>query len=279
MSHTVNDIPANFKSTLPPRKRAKTQEEKEQRRIERILRNRKAAHQSREKKRLHLMYLERKCSLLERIMSHVNLGQLVESTGDPELRRAVTEYEAVVKADPSTSPEANASFSGSVEDNDNLERYEKDANIESSSASTSALSSATTPIVKSPSISGTTPGSPCTTIVGGENSRFERRDFIIENANDAVKPESTSTDSYSYVGGANYHHPSFSVFEDSDPRVFSGSKANNESWNLLLTQSHNYPLGGSNIFKDDISEPFELTDSSLDLDHWRNPAEIVQWKE
>lgn len=51
--------------SLPPRKRAKTQEEKEQRRIERIMRNRQAAHASREKKRKHLEALESKCSALE----------------------------------------------------------------------------------------------------------------------------------------------------------------------------------------------------------------------
>lgn len=45
-------------ANLPPRKRAKTQEEKEQRRIERILRNRRAAHASREKKRRHVELLE-----------------------------------------------------------------------------------------------------------------------------------------------------------------------------------------------------------------------------
>ena len=71
-------IPTNFKSTLPPRKRAKTKEEKEQRRIERILRNRRAAHQSREKKRLHLQYLERKCSLLENLLNSVNLEKLAD---------------------------------------------------------------------------------------------------------------------------------------------------------------------------------------------------------
>lgn len=48
----------NFKSSLPPRKRARTDEEKEQRRIERILRNRRAAHQSREKKRRYVETLE-----------------------------------------------------------------------------------------------------------------------------------------------------------------------------------------------------------------------------
>lgn len=52
-------------SPLPPRKRAKTQEEKEQRRIERIMRNRQAAHASREKKRKHLETLEGRCTELE----------------------------------------------------------------------------------------------------------------------------------------------------------------------------------------------------------------------
>ncbi|KAJ4377635.1 transcription factor that binds to CRE motif [Neocucurbitaria cava] len=39
------------KTSLPPRKRAKTEDEKEQRRIERVKRNRLAAHNSRERKR------------------------------------------------------------------------------------------------------------------------------------------------------------------------------------------------------------------------------------
>lgn len=51
-------VDANIKTTLPPRKRARTQEEKEQRRVERILRNRRAAHASREKKRRHVEFLE-----------------------------------------------------------------------------------------------------------------------------------------------------------------------------------------------------------------------------
>lgn len=47
-----------FTSTLPPRKRARTKEEKEQRRVERILRNRRAAHLSREKKKKYIEFLE-----------------------------------------------------------------------------------------------------------------------------------------------------------------------------------------------------------------------------
>lgn len=46
------------KSPLPPNKRAKTKEEKQQRNIERILRNRRAAHTSREKRRINVEHLE-----------------------------------------------------------------------------------------------------------------------------------------------------------------------------------------------------------------------------
>ncbi|KAG7697815.1 hypothetical protein KL930_000130 [Ogataea haglerorum] len=59
---TFSDLPLG---TLPPRKRAKTEEEKEQRRVERILRNRRAAHASREKKRRHVEYLENYVTDLE----------------------------------------------------------------------------------------------------------------------------------------------------------------------------------------------------------------------
>lgn len=67
-------VDPNFKSSLPPRKRARTQEEKEQRRVERILRNRRAAHASREKKRKHVEYLESYVLLLE-----ANLATLLEN--------------------------------------------------------------------------------------------------------------------------------------------------------------------------------------------------------
>ncbi|CAK7228245.1 transcription factor that binds to CRE motif [Sporothrix eucalyptigena] len=46
------------KTNLPPRKRAKTEDEKEQRRVERVLRNRRAAQSSRERKRLEVEALE-----------------------------------------------------------------------------------------------------------------------------------------------------------------------------------------------------------------------------
>lgn len=67
----LHDTDANG-APLPPRKRAKTQEEKEQRRMERIMRNRQAAHASREKKRKHLESLELRCTDLERENSHLS---------------------------------------------------------------------------------------------------------------------------------------------------------------------------------------------------------------
>lgn len=90
--HNDLEIPADFKSTLPPRKRAKTKEEKEQRRIERILRNRKAAHHSREKKRLHLQRLEHKCDVMQRLLTRI--GNLKEIIGDdPEGQELINEYQ------------------------------------------------------------------------------------------------------------------------------------------------------------------------------------------
>ncbi|KAF6810804.1 transcriptional activator hac1 [Colletotrichum sojae] len=53
------------KTNLPPRKRAKTEDEKEQRRVERVLRNRRAAQSSRERKRLEVEALERRNKELE----------------------------------------------------------------------------------------------------------------------------------------------------------------------------------------------------------------------
>ncbi|KAJ4324701.1 transcription factor that binds to CRE motif [Neodidymelliopsis sp. IMI 364377] len=53
------------KTSLPPRKRAKTEDEKEQRRIERVKRNRLAAHNSRERKRQETEHLQHEKDALE----------------------------------------------------------------------------------------------------------------------------------------------------------------------------------------------------------------------
>lgn len=64
-----------FKSTLPPRKRAKTQAEKEQRKMERILRNRRAAHALREKKRKYVEYLENYINVLSKNVNNYKANQ------------------------------------------------------------------------------------------------------------------------------------------------------------------------------------------------------------
>lgn len=112
MNSTANDIPTDFKSTLPPRKRARTKEEKEQRRIERILRNRKAAHQSREKKRLHLQFLEQKCDVLEKLFAKVGNLDAIVGADEPLL----AEYQELVHASSqldSPMPQSSVSPAGS----------------------------------------------------------------------------------------------------------------------------------------------------------------------
>lgn len=86
-SPKVLDVDPNFKSTLPPRKRAKTKEEKEQRRVERILRNRRAAHASREKKRKHVEYLESYVVKLEQNLQILsdNLKKTTDVIGEDKL--------------------------------------------------------------------------------------------------------------------------------------------------------------------------------------------------
>ncbi|KAK0612588.1 hypothetical protein B0T17DRAFT_593493 [Bombardia bombarda] len=77
------------KTNLPPRKRAKTEDEKEQRRVERVLRNRRAAQSSRERKRQEVEGLEKRNKLLEEELERVRqqndalLNELRRVQGNP----------------------------------------------------------------------------------------------------------------------------------------------------------------------------------------------------
>lgn len=66
------------KTNLPPRKRAKTEDEKEQRRVERVLRNRRAAQSSRERKRQEVEGLEKRNKELEEALrkAHQMIAEL-----------------------------------------------------------------------------------------------------------------------------------------------------------------------------------------------------------
>lgn len=65
------------KTNLPPRKRAKTDDEKEQRRVERVLRNRRAAQSSRERKRLEVEALEQRNKELETLLISAQKANLL----------------------------------------------------------------------------------------------------------------------------------------------------------------------------------------------------------
>ncbi|KAM0744013.1 hypothetical protein ACQRIT_001327 [Beauveria bassiana] len=65
------------KTNLPPRKRAKTDDEKEQRRVERVLRNRRAAQSSRERKRLEVEALEQRNQELEALLINAQKTNLI----------------------------------------------------------------------------------------------------------------------------------------------------------------------------------------------------------
>lgn len=72
------------KTNLPPRKRAKTEDEKEQRRVERVLRNRRAAQSSRERKRQEVEALEQRNMELEQAFAE---SQKTNEALMEELRR------------------------------------------------------------------------------------------------------------------------------------------------------------------------------------------------
>ncbi|KAL3228645.1 hypothetical protein RNJ44_02590 [Nakaseomyces bracarensis] len=71
----------DFETWMPPRKRAKTEEEKEIRKLQRVLRNRRSSRQSRDKKQRYVSMLEKHCSLMRQIIEELryklNIGSLI----------------------------------------------------------------------------------------------------------------------------------------------------------------------------------------------------------
>lgn len=96
------------KTNLPPRKRAKTDDEKEQRRVERVLRNRRAAQSSRERKRLEVEALEQRNKELEDMLLNAQKANqmLVE-----ELSRFQRDNGAADRASPLDSLRDNVTLS------------------------------------------------------------------------------------------------------------------------------------------------------------------------
>ncbi|KAJ5885350.1 hypothetical protein N7495_009860 [Penicillium taxi] len=94
------------KTNLPPRKRAKTDDEKEQRRIERVLRNRAAAQTSRERKRLEMEKLETEKIRMEQ-QNQFLLQRLTQMEAENNrLSQQVAQLSAEVRGSRSSTPKA-----------------------------------------------------------------------------------------------------------------------------------------------------------------------------
>ncbi|MCJ1474409.1 hypothetical protein MMC13_003067 [Lambiella insularis] len=85
------------KTNLPPRKRAKTEDEKEQRRIERVLRNRQAAQSSRERKRQEVEKLEGEKYAIERQNYMLKQRLLAVEHEKYALRQQIAKYAAALQ--------------------------------------------------------------------------------------------------------------------------------------------------------------------------------------
>lgn len=95
------------KTNLPPRKRAKTEDEKEQRRIERVLRNRAAAQTSRERKRMEVERLENEKKRFEQQNAFL-LQRLAQMEAEnSRLTRQVEQLSAEIRGSRGTTPKSN----------------------------------------------------------------------------------------------------------------------------------------------------------------------------
>ncbi|RJE24452.1 BZIP transcription factor HacA [Aspergillus sclerotialis] len=92
------------KTNLPPRKRAKTDDEKEQRRIERVLRNRAAAQTSRERKRLEMEKLENEKVQMEQQNQFLLQRLMKMEAENNRLNRQVAQLSAEVRGSRTNSP-------------------------------------------------------------------------------------------------------------------------------------------------------------------------------
>ncbi|KAJ5130201.1 uncharacterized protein N7515_006240 [Penicillium bovifimosum] len=96
------------KTNLPPRKRAKTDDEKEQRRIERVLRNRAAAQTSRERKRLEMEKLETEKIRMEQQNQFLIQRLAQMETENNRLSQQVAKLSAEVRGSRSVTPKASS---------------------------------------------------------------------------------------------------------------------------------------------------------------------------
>ncbi|RAH40939.1 transcription factor HAC1 [Aspergillus brunneoviolaceus CBS 621.78] len=114
------------KTNLPPRKRAKTEDEKEQRRIERVLRNRAAAQTSRERKRLEMEKLENEKIQMEQ-QNQFLLQRLTQMEAENNrLNQQVAQLSAEVRGSRGNTPKPGSPASASPTLTPTLFKQERD---------------------------------------------------------------------------------------------------------------------------------------------------------
>ncbi|CCF57343.1 hypothetical protein KAFR_0C03510 [Kazachstania africana CBS 2517] len=257
---TIIDIPKDFKSTLPPRKRAKTKEEKEQRRIERILRNRKAAHQSREKKRLHLKFLEYKCDLMESLLTDIDLLTIFKD--DESKLEKVNEYlsmkdsKDVIENEISFIKNKDPSLIDSQEEDDD-ENHHHNSNNKMISNDTIVKLEETE--IKLEDVSS---------IVSTSLSPFQ---MISPMSNITLETDKEDI----FDSGNNY---SYNTKNSTSPLDVDDSFEKNKNWDLLMNKDDQddsiyFELDTTDFTQTNNSN--NLLNGSYDLDNWRNPAAIT----
>ncbi|PYH88496.1 bZIP transcription factor HacA [Aspergillus ellipticus CBS 707.79] len=114
------------KTNLPPRKRAKTEDEKEQRRIERVLRNRAAAQTSRERKRLEMEKLENEKIQMEQ-QNQFLLQRLTQMEAENNrLNQQVAQLSAEVRSSRGNTPKPGSPATASPTLTPTLFKQERD---------------------------------------------------------------------------------------------------------------------------------------------------------
>ncbi|KAK1828651.1 hypothetical protein QBC39DRAFT_358745 [Podospora conica] len=143
------------KTNLPPRKRAKTEDEKEQRRVERVLRNRRAAQSSRERKRLEVEELEKRNKQLMELLTQARQqnealkGELQKVLTTGAITMTSPSFEALRPSPPVTlSQELFSSQDGHITANEagSFQQLELLTDLPNSTVNPASLSPTLTPV-------------------------------------------------------------------------------------------------------------------------------------
>ncbi|EHK22773.1 transcriptional activator HAC1 [Trichoderma virens Gv29-8] len=198
------------KTNLPPRKRAKTEDEKEQRRVERVLRNRRAAQSSRERKRLEVEALEKRNKELETLLHNAQKTNLILVE---ELNRFRRSSGVVTRSSsPLDSLQDNITLSQQLfgsQDGQNITTEQ--------SLMDQMMRSAVNPTVNPASLS------PALTPIPDKEfpQEDEEQDEEAEEEEEKISQQTVSTDSTQHVV-----RPAVSIGGDAPVPVFSHSSAN-----------------------------------------------------